>query len=553
LPERYLGRTLGRFRVEGLSGSGGFAWVYKAYDPDLEVPVALKILKPQYAGDEKFESRFRREAATAARLRHPNIIKIFAVGKEGDAVYFAMDYLPNGLPDRLEALGTLPEPVLVRLGIDVASAIGFAHREGVIHRDIKVDNILFDDHGNAIVADFGIARAVSNYVQQTGTNMVVGTPQYFSPEQARGMPLDGRADIYSLGVTLYKAATGTLPFEGTDWYEIARQHVEEKPPRPRGRNPHLSKGIERVILKCLEKDPADRYQTGEALAQDLANLLHDQANAGTPGTPRHSIAVLRGAMPMPGPTSDAPTAPVMPPWIRAKRRRRRLMQWTAAVLVLAALGYGGYTFRNLTALIGRRPPPTQGQPAGPATTPAEGPPVTSAPRRTAADSAAGRPSAPVPPPPVVRPLFRVDAPADARITVNGAEVPYDWHSDTLAPGRYDVTGVVPGKNGCPPSHQIDSVTMADHGTTIAKFIALGCGTVALDVQPQGAAYAIRSFFTGDEVMSGRTPITEPIMLPDGAYSVDVSARDCATYRDTLHVDGDSAETRRLRVRLVCGT
>jgi serine/threonine protein kinase len=219
LPERYLGRTLGRFRVEGLSGSGGFAWVYKAYDPDLEVAVALKILKPQYAGDEKFESRFRREAATAARLRHPNIIKIFAVGKEGDAVYFAMDYLPQGLPERLEALGTLPEPVLVRLGIDVASAIGFAHREGVIHRDIKVDNILFDDHGNAIVADFGIARAVSNYVQQTGTNMVVGTPQYFSPEQARGLPLDGRADIYSLGVTLYKAATGTLPFEGSDWYE----------------------------------------------------------------------------------------------------------------------------------------------------------------------------------------------------------------------------------------------------------------------------------------------------------------------------------------------
>src|SRR5579871_2330837 len=272
VPERFLGRTLGKFRIDAVVGSGGFAWVYKAFDPELEIPVALKVLKPQYAGDEKFEQRFRREASTAARLRHPNIIKIFAVGKDSDAVYFAMDYLPQGLPDRLEVIPTLPEPVLIRLGIDVASALGFAHREGVVHRDIKVDNILFDEHGNAIVADFGIARAVSNYVQQTGTNMVVGTPQYFSPEQARGQPLDGRADIYSLGVTLYRAATGVLPFNGDDWYEIARQHVEDRPARPRVHNSNLSRDLERVILRCLEKDPGDRYQTGEALCQALGSL-----------------------------------------------------------------------------------------------------------------------------------------------------------------------------------------------------------------------------------------------------------------------------------------
>ncbi|HTD62602.1 MAG TPA: serine/threonine-protein kinase, partial [Gemmatimonadaceae bacterium] len=257
MPERYLGRTLGKFRIDAVVGSGGFAWVYKAFDPELEIPVALKVLKPQYAGDEKFESRFRREASTAARLRHPNIIKIFAVGKDQDAVYFAMDFLPQGLPDRLEVIPTLPEPVLIRLGIDVASALGFAHREGVIHRDIKTDNILFDEHGNAIVADFGIARAVSNYAQQTGTNMVVGTPQYFSPEQARGLTLDGRADLYSLGVTLFRSATGVLPFTGEDWYEIARQHVEDRPAKPRSLNPSLSKGMERIILTCLEKDPGD--------------------------------------------------------------------------------------------------------------------------------------------------------------------------------------------------------------------------------------------------------------------------------------------------------
>ena len=191
------------------------------------------------------------------------------MGREGTAVYFVMDYLPHGLDDRLRIMGTLPETLLIRLGMDVAAALAFAHREGVIHRDIKIDNILFDEHGNAVVADFGIARALSGYVEQTGTNMVVGTPQYFSPEQARGQPLDGRADIYSLGVTLFRAATGVIPFQGDDWYEIARQHVEDPPPRPRAFNPALSREMEHVILKCLAKHPDDRYPTGDALHTEL--------------------------------------------------------------------------------------------------------------------------------------------------------------------------------------------------------------------------------------------------------------------------------------------
>ena len=216
----------------------------------------------------------------------PTFIKIFAVGKDSEAVYFAMDFLPQGLPDRLEVLNRLPDSVLIRIGIDVGSALGFAHREGVVHRDIKVDNILFDEHGNAIVADFGIARAVSNYVQETGTNMVVGTPQYFSPEQARGLPLDGRSDIYSLGVTLYRAATGVLPFVGDDWYDIARQHVEERAVRARKHNPQLGRDLEAVIMRCLEKNPDARYQTGEALCQALAALSFERADTiamrGTP-------------------------------------------------------------------------------------------------------------------------------------------------------------------------------------------------------------------------------------------------------------------------------
>ena len=264
MPERYLGRHLGRFRVDAIVGSGGFAWVYKGYDPELDIPVAIKVLKPQFAGEETFETRFRHEASIAAKLRHPNIIRILAVGHEGTAVYFVMDYLTAWLDSRLDMLGIFPESLLIRLGMDVAAALAFAHREGVIHRDIKTDNILFDEHGNAIVADFGIARAVSGYVEQTGTNMVVGTPQYFSPEQARGQTLDGRADIYSLGVTLFRAGAGVLPFRGDDWYEIARQHVEDEPPHPREFNPAMSEEMERIILKCLQKSPDDRYPTGDA-------------------------------------------------------------------------------------------------------------------------------------------------------------------------------------------------------------------------------------------------------------------------------------------------
>jgi serine/threonine-protein kinase len=253
VPERLIGRTLGKYRVESLLGTGGFAWVYAARDPDLDITVALKVLKPQYAGDIEFEQRFRREASTAAKLRHPNIIKIYAVGTDHHSSFFAMDLFTQKLSQQIEVMGCLPEPAVLKLGLDVASALGFAHRQGVIHRDIKADNILFDDHGNAVVADFGIARAAAGYAEQTGTNVIMGTPQFFAPEQARGQKTDARSDIYSLGVTLFVAATGELPFKGDDWYEIATKHVSEAPPEPRSINPMISPDVQRILLKCMEK------------------------------------------------------------------------------------------------------------------------------------------------------------------------------------------------------------------------------------------------------------------------------------------------------------
>ncbi len=159
-----------------------------------------------------------------------------------------------------------------RRAADIARGLGFAHERGVIHRDLKPDNILLHSDGSAVITDFGIARAVSGYVASTGVNMTIGTPHYLSPEQAQGRPLDQRADLYALGVTLYKAATGEVPFTSTDWFELARLHVEEPPPPLRRKRPELSKRFERVVLKCLAKHPDDRYRNAAELLADLADF-----------------------------------------------------------------------------------------------------------------------------------------------------------------------------------------------------------------------------------------------------------------------------------------
>jgi len=266
-----VGRTVGPYDLERLLGQGGFAWVFAGRELD-GTAVAVKVLMPRYAGDRQFESRFRNEAETAAKLQHPNIIRIRFVARSGSYVYFAMDLCADSLAARLEREGPLPEADIVRIAGDVARALRFAHVQGVIHRDLKPDNILIHSDGRAVLSDFGIARAVSSYVASTGVNMTIGTPQYLSPEQAQGRPLDERVDFYALGVTLFKAATGEVPFTSTDWFELARMHVEATPPSLRKKRPVLSKRFERLVMKCLAKHPDDRYHDASALLADLAEV-----------------------------------------------------------------------------------------------------------------------------------------------------------------------------------------------------------------------------------------------------------------------------------------
>jgi eukaryotic-like serine/threonine-protein kinase len=270
-PTDLVGRTVGPYDLERLLGQGGFAWVFAGRELD-GTPVAVKVLMPRYAGDPQFESRFRNEAETAAKLQHPNIIRIRFVARSGSYVYFAMDLCADSLAARLAREGPLPEADIVRLAGDVARALQFAHAQGVIHRDLKPDNILIQPDGRAVLSDFGIARAVSGYVASTGVNMTIGTPQYLSPEQAQGRPLDERVDFYALGVTLFKAATGEVPFTSTDWFALARLHVEAAPPSLRKKRPALSKRFERVVMKCLAKHPDDRYRDATQLLADLRRV-----------------------------------------------------------------------------------------------------------------------------------------------------------------------------------------------------------------------------------------------------------------------------------------
>jgi serine/threonine protein kinase len=265
------GQQLARYTLVEPIGHGGFATVWSARRDDGK-SFAIKILKPRYAADEGFLARFEAESRLAQALEHPNIVRIEEITREAGLVYYAMDLFPVSLATRLAELNLADPAWLARIGAGAARGLGFAHTRGVVHRDIKPDNVLLTSDESAVLADFGLARAVSGYITSTGRALTIGTPHYLSPEQAQGREIDGRADLYALGVTLYRGATGLLPFRSRDWWELARMHVEVRPEPPRRLRPDLSRRFERIILRCLAKHPDDRYQTAEALAEELESL-----------------------------------------------------------------------------------------------------------------------------------------------------------------------------------------------------------------------------------------------------------------------------------------
>ena len=256
--------------IEGKLGTGGMAAVYLAYEIALDRKVAIKVLPQAFLRDEDFVTRFKREAQVSANLEHPNIVRIYKISEEENLCYFVMSYIPGGsIGDKLKEQGSLSVDDIVRWGSEVCSALAYAHERNIIHRDLKPDNVMLDAHNRAILTDYGIARAAMG-TKLTQTGAVIGTPRYMSPEQARGGELDGRSDIYSMGVLLYQMATGSLPFHATDAASLMYMHVHETPEPPDVRNADVPDWLRDIILKCLAKNPDDRFATADVLGNALS-------------------------------------------------------------------------------------------------------------------------------------------------------------------------------------------------------------------------------------------------------------------------------------------
>src|SRR5882762_891758 len=264
-------------------GRGGMAIVFKAREKQLDRDVAIKVLPFSLAFDKEFVERFQREARTSAKLEHPSIIPIYRVGKSGRAIYFVMKFLRGKpLSSVLAARGTLPPAEIRQILVQVARALAYAHKSGIVHRDIKPDNIMFDEHGLAVVTDFGIAKAASGG-KLTGTGMSIGTPHYMSPEQARAQGLDGRSDIYSLGVVAYQSLTGRVPFDGDDSFSIGYKHIMEEIPTP-PLETYDQRTVFEITRKMMAKSPDERFQS----ADDLVTAL--EAGGGLAGVRMASAA-----------------------------------------------------------------------------------------------------------------------------------------------------------------------------------------------------------------------------------------------------------------------
>ena len=259
----------GRYEVAQRVGVGGMADVYLAQDTKMGRQVALKILHPQYAGDESFVERFRREALSAAKLQHPNIVQIYDSGQQGDFNFIVMEYVEGrSLKDYLTEEGPLEIAEANRIAREVLTALAYAHRSGLVHRDIKPGNILMSDDGKVQVTDFGIARAEAGSTM-TQTGMILGTAYYLSPEQAQGLQLDGRSDIYSLGVVVYEMLTGRRPFEGDSPVSIAYKHVREMPRPPSHHRADVPQPLEAIVMTAMAKRPEDRYSSAALMRRDL--------------------------------------------------------------------------------------------------------------------------------------------------------------------------------------------------------------------------------------------------------------------------------------------
>ncbi|HMV96454.1 MAG TPA: protein kinase [Anaerolineales bacterium] len=365
MTDQMIGQQLANFRVERLIGQGGMATVYLGQDVKLQRPVAIKVIDKRYKNDPAYTSRFIKEARMMAKWRHQNLIQIYYADEEKGYSYYVMEYVDgNDLSTVMEMYAEegelMPIADVLRIGNAVAGALDYAHSQGVIHRDVKPSNVLIANDGRVLVGDFGMAMEVSD----GSMGNIFGTPHYISPEQARrSADAVPQSDLYSLGVILYEILTGAVPFNDPSPASIALQHISQPPPSLRSINPEISPAVEAVVLKALDKNPKNRYQTGAQLMSALDEAF--QAANSSPKIPLPPLpvgvpTVRRSGIPMDritkrnsgkvkGNTIHQPVE--LPATVRAaNQNRKKINGWLVVLALLLFLGIGGwYLFKNRPA------------------------------------------------------------------------------------------------------------------------------------------------------------------------------------------------------------